>query len=315
MKLLRGIQQHAALQAGTVATIGNFDGVHRGHQALLRALRIQADRLSLPLLVVVFEPQSGEYFLGETAPARLTSLREKIALLQACGVDFICCLSFDDHLASMTAQAFAERIVFSLLQVKYLLIGEDFRFGHRRLGDVSLLRTYGSKAACVVEHFSDFFIDNERISSTRIRKALHDGELEQAKHCLGRVYSLSGRVIQGEGRGRQWGVPTANLAVHPHQSPLKGVYCVQVMRKGRPLYAGIANLGCRPTFNGMKNSLEVHLFGLNESLYGERLQVVFLHKLRDEIKFSSVEALVAHIHQDVVVAKTWFGLSTERLHA
>lgn len=305
MKLLHGFQHIAELNLGTVATIGNFDGVHRGHQALLAQLRIQASRMQLPMVVMVFEPQPSEHFKGRKAPARLSSLREKAQILRQCGADYVWCLKFDDPLASMPAVEFAERYIFSLLNAKYLLIGEDFRFGHDRVGDVALLKQLGDKQACDVQKFSDFFIDTQRVSSTNIRQALKEGKLEYAAKLLGRPYSMCGRVVRGAGRGREWGVPTANLNMHDKALPLSGVFCVRVKREGKPLLSGVANLGCRPTIDGDKNSLEIHLFDFDESLYGELLQVYFLHKLRDEIKFNSVNDLIVQIKKDVTEAKAY----------
>lgn len=311
MKLLHGFQQIAELGLGTVATIGNFDGVHRGHQALLAALRLQASRMQLPMLVMLFEPQPSEYFHNQDAPARLSSLREKVHMLRQCGADYVWCLKFDEYLASMPAVEFAERFIFSLLQAKYLLIGEDFRFGRGRVGDVTLLNELGSKQSCVVQKFSDFFIDIQRVSSTKIRHALEEGKLDYAAKLLGRPYSMCGRVVRGAGRGQQWGIPTANLSMHHKTLPLKGVFCVRVKREGKPLLSGVANIGCRPTIDGTKNSLEIHLFDMDESLYGEMLQVYFLHKLRDEIKFSSVDDLIAQIHNDIAAAKAYYAQGCE----
>lgn len=306
MKLLRGFHQISDLGVSTAATIGNFDGVHCGHLALLKKLRNQAERFNLPLLVMLFEPQPSEYFRGAEAPARLSSFREKLDILRQAGVDYVCCLKFNNHLASMRAFEFAERIIFSLLKAKYLLIGEDFHFGHERVGDIALLKDVGSKSGCDVDAFPDFFIDHQRVSSTRIRQALAAGDLEQAAHLLGRSYSMCGRVIRGDGRGRQWGIPTANLSLHRLTLPVKGVFAVRVFRQGKPALNGVANIGCRPTVDGSKNVLEVHLFDVNESLYGEMLQVNFLYKLRDEMKFASIDALITQIHNDVNLAKTWF---------
>lgn len=307
MKLLRGVQQVAAFKAGTVATIGNFDGVHCGHQALFRQLRKQASEMQLPMLVMLFEPQPSEYFLGERAPARLFSLREKINVLRQCGADYVYCIKFDQDLASMTAVEFANRYIFSLINAKYLLIGEDFRFGHDRYGDVDLLKNLSQQHTCLVQQFSDFFIDDKRVSSTAIRQALHLGDLDYAAKLLGRNYNICGRVVRGNGLGRQWGFPTANLSLHRRSLALSGVYCVRVKRQGRPSWIrAVANLGCRPTIDGNKQVLEIHLFDFNESLYGEMLQVSFLHKLRNEIKFESVDALIAQIHQDVAAANSYF---------
>lgn len=305
MKLLRGFRQVPELKQGSVATIGNFDGVHLGHQALLALLRKEATRRQLPMVVMLFEPQPGEYFQGLGAPARLFSLREKLQVLRQCGVDYVVCLRFDQHLASMPATEFAERYIFSRLNASYLLIGEDFHFGMGRLGDVALLETLGAKKSCVVQTFPDFFIDEQRVSSTKIRSALDLGDLAHAAKLLGHPYRMLGRVIHGSGRGRQWGLPTANLRLQHNNLPLKGVFCVRVKRLGKPLLMGVANIGCRPTVDGGKNSLEIHLFDLDESLYGQFLQVCFLHKLRDEIKFSSVDLLIKQIHADKAAAKEY----------
>ncbi len=306
MKLLCGFQQISALGVDTAATIGNFDGVHRGHQALLSVLRSQASRMRLPMLVILFEPQPSEYFFKQQAPARLSSLREKVDVLRQCGADYVCCLKFDDSLASLPAVEFAKHYIYSLLQAKYLLVGDDFRFGRGRLGDVALLDELGRQESCVVQNFSDFFIDEQRVSSTKIRHALQAGQLDYAATLLGRPYSMCGRVIRGAGLGRQWGIPTANISLHRRTLPLKGVFCVRVLRQGKSSLMGVANIGCRPTVDGIKNSLEVHLFDIDESLYGEMLHVCFLHKLRDEMKFASVDALVKQIHHDVAVSKVWF---------
>jgi riboflavin kinase/FMN adenylyltransferase len=306
MKLSYGFQQIAELGLGSVATIGNFDGVHRGHQALLAMLRSQASRMQLPMVVMLFEPQPGEYFYGKEAPARLSSLREKVDMLRQCGADYVFCLKFNQDLASMSAIEFAERFIFTLIQAKYLLIGEDFRFGHDRIGDVSLLNELGSQQGCFVQKFSDFFIDTQRVSSTKIRHALKEGKLDYAAKLLGRPYSMCGRIVRGAGRGRQWGIPTANVNMHHKVLPLTGVFCVRVKRQGKPLLTGVANIGCRPTIDGTKNILEIHLFDTNESLYGEIVQVYFLHKLRDEVKFSSVDDLIAQIHNDIAAAKAYY---------
>lgn len=316
MKLLRGIQQLLALKINTAATIGNFDGIHIGHQMLLTALKAQADRLNLPVVVLLFEPQPSEYFRGKEAPARLSSFREKVEVLRQCGVDYVCCLKFNKQLATMAATNFAEHIIFSALQAKYLLVGEDFRFGQDRLGDIVLLKEIGAQKGCTVEQFCDFYMDDKRVSSTKIRHALQEGELGYAAKLLGRPYSMCGRVTRGAGRGRQWGIPTANLSLHRLTLPLKGVFCVKVLRQGRQASAGVANIGCRPTVDGSKNILEIHLFDIDESFYGEMLQIYFLHKLRDEVKFETVEALISQIQQDITAARNWFeaGIKMQTTH-
>jgi riboflavin kinase / FMN adenylyltransferase len=303
MKLLRGLDKILSFENGTVATIGNFDGVHLGHQALLAALRKRADKVKLPMVVLLFEPQPNEYFHGLKAPARLTSLREKLDVLRLCQVDYVCCLKFNETLALMPAQDFAKHYFFSSLQVKYLLIGEDFHFGQGRRGDVQLLQEIGNKTGCFVQIFPNFSLENDRVSSTKIRDALAQGQLAQASEFLGRTFNLCGRVTKGEGRGRQWGIPTANLSMHRLILPLKGVFYVQVQRGKGEWLQGVANLGSRPTVDGRKNILEIHLFDFDENLYGEMLRVFFLHKLRDEVKFLSVDALIAQIYNDITAAK------------
>lgn len=306
MKLLRGTNNISELHSGTVATIGNFDGVHLGHQALLKSLQSQADRLQLPTLVVLFEPQPSEYFQGKKAPARLDSLREKLHKLDAYGIDYVYCIKFDDALSTMSPAAFAEQYLFSRLQIKHLMIGKDFRFGHRRQGDAMLLQEIGKSHGCTVQTFLDFTFDNERVSSTRIRMALKNGKLDRAAELLGGPYSMCGRVTEGAGRGRQWGVPTANLNLHRPNLPLSGVYCVKVKRINQETISGVANVGTRPTVDGSKNILEVHLLDFDKNIYGEMLEVNFLHKLRDEIKFSSVNNLLTQIYSDITAARTYF---------
>lgn len=308
MKLLRRVQQIAELNAGCVATIGNFDGVHRGHQRLLTLLRERASQMQLPMVVLLFEPQPCEYFNPEQAPARLYRLREKLQALRQCGVDHVYCLKFDKKLANMAPADFAEHIIFAQLNAKFLLLGADFRFGRERSGDLAFLSELAHKKGCIVETCPDFCTDETRVSSTQIRHELYLGELDRAKALLGRQYSLCGRVMYGQGMGRKWGVPTANVSIHRDTLPLRGVFCVRVKRQGKPLLAGVANIGSRPTIDGSKNVLEVHLFDFDESLYGEMLQVFFLHKLRDEIKFISVDALIAQIHLDVAAARNIYEL-------
>jgi riboflavin kinase / FMN adenylyltransferase len=307
MKLLRGLDKILPFKNGTVATIGNFDGVHLGHQALLATLQRQADKLKLPMVVLLFEPQPNEYFHGQQAPARLASLREKLNVLKLCKVDYVCCLKFNTALSLMPARSFAMHYFFSSLQVKYLLIGEDFHFGQGRKGDVQLLSEIGNKSGCLVQTFPNFSIKNDRVSSTKIRDALAHGKLAQAAEFLGRTFSLCGRVIKGEGRGKQWGIPTANLNMQRLILPLKGVFYVKVQRAKGEWLEGVANLGSRPTVDGKKNSVEIHLLDFDERLYGEMLQVFFLHKLREEVKFLSVDALIAQIHHDIAAAKQLSG--------
>lgn len=304
MKLLYGLNQIAKLPDAVVASIGNFDGVHRGHQALLAKLHAEAKRLHSPILIILFEPQPLEYFHGQQAPVRLMRLRDKLQVFSTLGVDYVCCLKFNETLAQMPADLFAQEVIFKSLHVNYLLTGKDFCFGRDRAGSVDLLASLGQKHGCTVETFSDFLLDEQRVSSTGIRHALMQGDFTYAESCLGRPYSILGRVIKGEGRGRRWGLPTANIAVQRESLPLSGVFSVYVRRKDKAICFGVANIGRRPTVSRSQLiSLEVHLFDFDESLYGEMLQVVFVSKLRDEKKFSSAEQLIEQIHQDIYHAR------------
>src|SRR3990167_4508190 len=299
VKLLLGhelLQKHVD---GVVATIGNFDGVHLGHQALLTQLHRQSIKQNLPTAVVLFEPQPCEFFMKKKAPARLTSLREKLVLIKQFQLDYVCCLRFNETLAAMMPGDFAEHLIFSRLKVKYLLVGQDFRFGKDRAGDVNLLIALGSKYDCTVVVFPDFIFQNDRVSSTLIRQTLAQNQLKKASSLLGRTYSLYGRVGYGQGLGRQWGIPTANIHVSRINCPIHGIFCVQVRRVDGAILQGVASLGNRPTLGGNHLILEVNLFNFNDSLYGELLQVSFLHRLRDEIKFASVDELIQQIYHDI----------------
>jgi riboflavin kinase/FMN adenylyltransferase len=310
MQFMRSIHNHALLDKGCVATVGNFDGVHRGHQQLLRQLRAEAERLHLPLVVVIFEPQAREFFSKQTAPPRLSSLRDKLDRLRACNVDIVCCLRFNSVFAAQSAEDFAQTVLFQGLNIKYLLVGQDFRFGRQRLGDVALLQNMTHQTERRVEVFPDITLHAMRISSTQIREALQRDELRQVTDWLGQPYSLSARVMHGQAMGRGWGVPTANLRIDHTRVSLQGIYCVHVKRASGAIQEGVAYIGRRPTLDDGPCVLEVHLLDTDESLYSERLQVFFLHKLRDDVKFASVDAMVAAIHADVVSARAYF--STHR---
>lgn len=302
MKLLRGAHYPVEFNKGVAATIGNFDGVHLGHQHLIELLKANARKLNLPSVVLLFEPQPREYFQRESAPSRLSSLREKLDMLRASGIDYVYCIKFGSVLAKTNAEDFTSQHLFSNLKVRYLLVGHDFRFGKNRTGDFALLKTLGTEHSCRVEAYADFQVGNEKVSSTKIREALHQGNLSLAQSFLGRTYSLCGRVIRGDGRGRQWGIPTANIGLRRLALPLLGVYVVQVRVDSRLVY-GVANIGTRPTVDGTKNILEIHLFDFDASIYGEMVQVFFLHKLRNEVKFTTVDALITQIHNDIEAAQ------------
>ncbi|MFO7602327.1 MAG: bifunctional riboflavin kinase/FAD synthetase [Gammaproteobacteria bacterium] len=306
MELIRGLHNLQPRHRGCVATIGNFDGVHLGHQAVLGQLAEKADELGLPATVITFEPQPQEYFAPERAPSRLTKFREKLQVLRRFSVERLLCLSFNRRLADMSAAEFIQRVLVEGLGIRYLVVGDDFRFGQGRAGDFATLQAVGQRQGFDVVHMHTFEVAGQRVSSTRIREALTAGAMQQAAQLLGRDYRMSGRVAHGEKLGRQLGYPTANIYLHRKVSPLHGIFVVEVFGLvGEPL-RGVASLGTRPTVNGTRVLLEVFLFDFNNDIYGEHIQVSFLHKLRDELRFDSLEALKHKIQQDVDDAQAFF---------
>lgn len=306
-KIIRGFHNLPAASQGCVATIGNFDGVHLGHQAVLTQLAMKGDTLGLPAVVITFEPQANEFFSPENAPARLSRFREKVEALRAYSIQQLCVLRFNQKLAQMSAQDFIQRLLVDGLNVRYLVVGDDFRFGKDRQGDFALLQQAGQQFGFQVVNMHTFAVDQIRVSSTRIREALKAGDLMLAEKLLGRPYRMSGRVAHGDKRGRTMGFPTANIHLHRCKVPLSGVYAVQLFGiDGEPI-AGVANVGVRPTVSGdNKALLEVHLFDFDRDIYGEHVQVHFLHKLRDENKFANLAELIAQIKQDCQQAKNYF---------
>lgn len=305
MELIRGLEALDDRHHGCVATIGNFDGIHLGHQAILHRLAEWKCALGLPATVISFEPLPREYFGGRVNVPRLISLRAKIELLRAHGVDRLLCLRFNDGLAGLEAEDFVENILVAGLAVKHLVIGDDFRFGRGRSGDQALLERLGHTRGFGVSDAPTVAVDGGRVSSTRIRHALAAGDLELAARLLGRPYRLSGRVLHGDQRGRLLGFPTANLAVRP-AGALSGVHAVAVQGAAAGAVRGIANLGRRPTVGGDHTRLEVHLLDFSGDLYGQRLEVSFLHKLRDERRFDSLDQLTAQIRADREQALSFF---------
>lgn len=306
MELIRGFKNLKPKHRGCVATIGNFDGVHLGHQELLKKLVAKAQELQLPAVVITFEPQPNEYFFKEKIPPRLMRLREKINALAEANIDRILVLRFNQHLANLTAQQFVEEILLNGLAIKYLMIGDDFRFGHKRQGDFSLLQTYAKKYHFLLENMPTFSMQGERVSSSRVRHALEQGDLITAEKLLGRKFSMSGKVAHGDKRGRIIGFPTANIYLHRKAVPLAGVFTVKVYGINEKSINGVANVGTRPTVGGTRSLLEVHLFDFNQDIYGEHVTVEFLKKLRDEKKYDSFELLKQQIFKDAEQAKEYF---------
>lgn len=310
-RIIRGLHNLPDPQCACVATIGNFDGVHLGHQAVLSQLAMKADMLGLPAVVITFEPQPYEYFVPEKAPARLSRFREKVEALRAYSIQKLCVLRFDNKLANMPAAEFIQRLLIDGLRVSYLVVGDDFRFGKNRQGDFALLQQAGRQHGFQVVNMHTFAIDHMRVSSTRIREALRDGDLGMAEKLLGRPYRMSGRVAHGDKRGRQMGFPTANIHLHRHTVPLSGVYAVQLFGiEGEPVN-GVANIGVRPTIGGDKALLEVHLLDFQRDIYGAHVQVVFLQKLREEHKFANLDALIKQIDLDIAAARQYFATSPD----
>lgn len=313
MHLIRGLYNcpETLFTDGCVATIGNFDGVHLGHQAIVKKLTNKAVELKLPSVVVLFEPHAQEFFRPEQAPARLYKLTDKVQALKALGVDYVLCLRFGEELANLSAEDFVRRVLNERLRVKHLFIGDDFRFGHQRQGDFELLKSYDFKVEANESVTFELEQNNCRVSSSEVREQIAQADFETAAKLLGKPYDIAGKVAHGDKQGREIGVPTANIALKRLKSPLKGVYAVRVYDiKADPdksqAWFGVANVGRKPTLKNSKERLEVHLLDTNRDLYGARLSVEPVEKIRDEQKFDSVETLTRQIKQDIAKAKELF---------
>ena len=306
MQIIRNIQNLKPEHHGCVATIGNFDGAHLGHQAVLGPLAQKADELNLPLTVVTFEPQPQEFFRPKESPPRLTRFREKVQALRRYAVDRVLVLRFNKEFSQQSPDEFIQNLLVNGLGVKYLVVGDDFRFGKDRRGDFAMLQAAGAEHGFEVVNMHTFALDDKRVSSTRVREALGTGDLNAAEKLLGRIYRMSGRVAHGDKKGRTIGFPTANIHLHRISTPLRGVFAVELFGiEGEPL-PGVANLGTRPTVGGMKTLLEVHLFDFEGDIYGAHVHVNFLHKLRDERRFDSFDELKAQILVDAEQAQAFF---------
>ncbi|ENN6812367.1 bifunctional riboflavin kinase/FAD synthetase [Vibrio fluvialis] len=305
MELIRGIHNIKLRHHGCVLTIGNFDGVHLGHQQVLDQVSERAKSLNLPSVVMTFEPQPMELFLKDKAPARLTRLRDKFVQLGKLDIDRLLCVNFNHHFANLDAQAFIRDLLVTRLGVKFLVVGDDFCFGQGRKGNFAMLEQAGREYGFEVVSTQSFCLQKLRVSSTAIREALAADELAVAADMLGRDYSISGRVSHGRKLGRTIGFPTANIPLKRCVSPVSGVYVVEAYGLGEQPVGGVANIGQRPTVNGVRQQLEVHLFNFHGNLYGKQLEVALLHKLRNEHKFESFEALKQQIELDAEAARVW----------
>jgi riboflavin kinase/FMN adenylyltransferase len=311
MHLILG-SAHPGLSA-CVATIGNFDGVHLGHRAVIEALAEAGRRLALPTCVVLFEPQPREYFGPEDAPPRLMRLREKLDRLAELPVDAVLLLRFNRALADLPAEAFIDGILVGKLKVKHLVVGDDFRFGQRRRGDFAMLKAFGPLRGFTVADTPSALVDGERVSSTLIREALAAGDLDRAARLLGRPYLVCGRVVQGAKLGRTLGFPTANLLMRRKNTPVQGVFAVTMTGLGGEPRPGVANVGLRPTVaGGRRVLLETFLFDFSQDIYGRMVEVVFHRKLREERRFPGIDELRAQIGKDVAAAREYFQVSPTR---
>lgn len=306
MKIVRGFHNLMPDTKGCVVTIGNFDGVHLGHRMLLERLFEKSEELNLPSALITFEPQPREFFAGEKVPARLSRFREKVMLLQNTELERLICLPFNEKTQNAPAEWFTEDFLFKALNTQYLLVGDDFRFGKGREGDFELLEKTGSEKGFEVERAKTLEYQGERVSSSRVRMALSDGDFDLAEALLGRPYFIMGRVVYGRQLGRQLGVPTANIRLQRYRSALEGVYSVSVDGLGESPMPGIANIGIRPTVGGKEPLLEVHLFDYSRDIYGSLISVTFHNKIRDEQQFSSIDELKNQIEKDIAHSRDWF---------
>jgi len=304
MQILRGL--YSPDTQPVALTIGNFDGMHLGHHALLNELRAAAQARGLPTAVVIFEPHPREFFTPQQAPARLTSLREKLELFIEMGIDRVHVCRFNARFAQISAAGFIHAL-HEKLSARFVLIGDDFRFGSGRVGDFALMEKIGLQHGFAVQAMHSVLHNGVRISSTAVRAALADGNMRMAQSYLGRHYSISGRVEHGDGLGKRLGFPTANIQLRHNRPPLSGIFVVQAHAEGMGVLQGVASLGVRPTVRqDGKPVLEVHLFEFAQQIYHRHMRLDFLHKLRDEEKYPDVETLTRQIALDVENAKQWF---------
>ena len=308
MSLIRDIDKSRLCNRESVVTIGSFDGVHIGHQAILQQVIDKAKSLDSLAVAMTFEPQPQEYFAAETAPPRLMRLREKIEALLDFGMDLVVCLRFNDQLSSLTATEFVQDILVHGVNTRHLIVGDDFRFGCDRKGDFDTLVTMGQDLGFSVQNTQTVEVESQRVSSTLVRQLLHKSDFDQVSKLLGRPFSINGKVTFGQQLGRELGFPTANVNLNRFRAPLTGVYAVWVDIEGiEGRFKGAANVGVRPTIGDIeKPILEVHLLDFDRQIYGQRISVEFVNKIRDEQQFTSLEHLSDSISDDVIMIKQWF---------
>ena len=303
MELVRGLQNIPTAARGGVLTVGNYDGVHLGHQQMIGAVKRRAAELGAAATVLVFEPSSKEFIDPDGAPARLTRWREKFAALQALGVDRLVTLRFDEHVRAMTPQSFVDELIVGSLGARHVVVGDDFRYGREACGTIDSLRAAGREHGFGVERMDPFILDGVRVSSTAVRERLERADYAGAARLLGRPYRMTGRVARGAELGRTLGFPTANLRLMRRRSPTWGVSAVRVYGIEAGARQGVASLGTRPTVNGNEPLLEVHIFDFSGDLYGRLIEVEFVAKLRDEVKFESLDAMMVQMKVDAAQAR------------
>jgi riboflavin kinase/FMN adenylyltransferase len=303
MELVRGLHNISRRHQGCVLTVGNYDGVHLGHQQMIGVLKTRAAELRTAATVLVFEPSSKEFIDPEGAPPRLTRWREKFVALAAQGVDRLVTLRFDEYMRAMTPESFVDDLIVAGLGTRHMVVGNDFRFGCNAVGTIESLRAAGAARGFGVEQIEPFVFDGVRVSSTAVRERLAQSDYAGARRLLGRPYRMLGRVIHGRELGRELGFPTANLRLMRRKPPVKGIMAARVFGiEAGPLTA-VASLGTRPTVDGTDMLLEVHVFDFDGDLYGRELEVEFVAKLRDEIKFDSLDALKQQMKVDAAQAR------------
>ncbi|MBD2858711.1 bifunctional riboflavin kinase/FAD synthetase [Spongiibacter sp. KMU-158] len=307
MELIRGFHSFRPQHRNCVATIGAFDGVHLGHQAVLRQLVAKGRELGLPSTVVLFEPLPREYFSPNEAPPRLMSFREKFEAIAELGVDRVVRIRFTESLRNLSAEEFISKLFVDGLGAKFIVVGDDLRFGRDRSGDFELLRRHGKSNGFEVVDTATLLNGGERVSSTRIRQVLGESDFALAETLLGRPYSISGRVIVGQQLGRTINAPTANIQLRRLRSPLQGVFACEVEGLGDKPRPAVANVGVRPTIGDLSKAiLEVHILDFSGDIYRRNLRVVFRKKLRSEIKFDSFDELRQQIQRDIQTARDYF---------
>lgn len=320
-QFIRGFHNLRPEHAGNVVTIGSFDGVHLGHQQLIKKVLAKSKELGVPSMAMIFEPQPHEYFAriennDDRVPARLMRLGEKVQALFDQGIHRVLCLTFNHAFRSLSTSQFVDDVLVNAIGTRFLVIGDDFRFGSDRTGDFAALVAAGKINDFVVTDTQSLLIDEERVSSTRIRQLLENNCFDEAAKLLGKPYTVSGRVVKGNQIGRKLNAPTANVHLHRYRSPLAGVYAVETTLPTGEKVEGVANVGVRPTISGdglqtfSKPILEVHLFDRDDNLYGQHIIVEFKHKMRDEKRFDSLDELTAQIKIDIALAREFFKRST-----